>query len=397
MTAQDFATDSVIKAPATAAASPTRSRLPSLTGLRFPAALLVFAFHSALPFPDIRLLSSDSTERRWYGLVGQAGGLGVTFFFVLSGFILTWSARAGDTTRAFWRRRFVKIVPTYFASWLLAFVLVAAPFTTVRQAVFSFFLLQSWVPDVSVFFAVNNPGWSLSTEAFFYLSFPLLYAGLRRIQARRLKWWTAAVALALVLTPLLTTMLIPHGSAMVPKPSEPLNYFWFAYIFPPPRVLDFLLGMFVARLVIEGRWYDIGIRRASALLALGYLVAGFVPVLYSLRVACVFPAALLVAAGALADVRGRPTPFAGRVAVWLGEISYAFYLIHYTVIRLVRKELGTGQFSLPATIAIWLAEIAISLFCSWLLYALVERPLTRRWSRPRRLRVAVLPQSEPAR
>ena len=402
MTAQDIDTKSGASAPATpvpatAGGRPRRSRLPTLTGLRFPAALLVFAFHSSLPFPEMRLLASDSAERHWYGLVAQAGGLGVTFFFVLSGFILTWSARAGDTTTAFWRRRFVKIVPTYMVGWIAAFVFIAAPITTLRQGLFSFFLLQSWVPDVSVFFAVNNPGWSLSTEAFFYLCFPLIYLGVRRISPQRLKWWTAAVVAGIALTPLITTTLLPHGTAMVPKPSEPLNYFWFAYIFPPMRVLDFALGMLVARLVLERRWYDIGIWRAAALLGVGYVAAGFAPVLYSLRVVCVVPAALLIAAGALADEQGRRTPFGGRIAVWLGEISYAFYLVHYTVIRVVRKDLGTQQFGIAATIGLWLVEIAISVFFSWLLFALVERPLTRRWSRPRRQVPAAQLATAPAR
>ncbi|MCG8970427.1 acyltransferase family protein [Streptomyces sp. CL12-4] len=105
-----MATDQVLtgSAPAgargTSADPPPRrapSRLPSLTGLRFLAALAVFAHHAFLPIPPLRLLADDATEFRLYRWFNQAGGLGVSFFFVLSGFVLTWSARHDDTTTSF--------------------------------------------------------------------------------------------------------------------------------------------------------------------------------------------------------------------------------------------------------------------------------------------------------
>src|SRR5207244_705333 len=110
----------------TETAGPRFTRLPSLTGLRFYAALLVFLSHAALPIATIRLLADDNTEYTFLWLARPAGGLGVTFFFVLSGFILTWSARPTDTARAFWRRRAAKIIPSYVVAWVLAMVLVAA-------------------------------------------------------------------------------------------------------------------------------------------------------------------------------------------------------------------------------------------------------------------------------
>jgi peptidoglycan/LPS O-acetylase OafA/YrhL len=80
--------------PATARA-PLR-KLPSLTGLRWVAAMLVFGFHvgtmHVIAEPDYQAAVS-----RLFTL----GLSGVQFFFTLSGFVLVWSARPGDTPLAF--------------------------------------------------------------------------------------------------------------------------------------------------------------------------------------------------------------------------------------------------------------------------------------------------------
>lgn len=364
------------------------SRLPTLTGLRFPAALLVFFFHSSLMFPNIRLFADTGLEKGYYATFAQAGGLGVTFFFVLSGFILAWSARPGDVARAFWRRRYVKIVPVYLVTWALAMVLVAGATTTRSQGLATFFMVQSWVPDVATYWGVNAPGWSLSDEVLFYLLFPVLFWAIKRIPAQRLKYWIGAVVAAVALTPLLTYAVIPQGTATVPNwPTDSANWFWFAYVFPPARLLDFALGILVARAVTAGRWRDIGMAWSGLLLVASYVAASFAPLLYGLRVLCVVPAALLIAAGATADSEGRFSVFRSRPMVWLGEVSFAFYLVHFTVLNYVRKLLGGQLFGTLPSAAILLGDVVISLLVSWALYAWVEKPLTRRWSRPARGRL----------
>ncbi|MTI46157.1 acyltransferase [Roseibium hamelinense] len=77
-------------------------RLDTLTGLRGYAALLVVAFHISLN----RFFAGDAgfVEPGKF-LLSNAGWFGVTFFFVLSGFVLTWSLREDDTPGRFmWRR-----------------------------------------------------------------------------------------------------------------------------------------------------------------------------------------------------------------------------------------------------------------------------------------------------
>lgn len=376
-------TDMAAPAPAKRRAS----RLDTLTGLRFPAALLVFLFHASLPYAEVRLFANNALEQDFTRVLAQAGALGVTFFFALSGFVLTWSARPGDTAPSFWRRRFIKIVPNYAVAWTLAMVLYAAANTEVYRAVLSFFMLQVWVPDFATNLAVNPPSWSLAVEAIFYLSFPLLYLGIKRIRAARLKYWICGTIAAVFATPLLTYALVPAGTAMMDnEPDTSAVHFWFAYVLPLPRLLDFALGILVARAVMSGRWRNIGMVWSGALLAVSYAIASYVPHLYGQRAVCLIPAVLLIAAGALADDEGRFSLFRNRAMIWLGEVSFAFYLLHYVVLAYTRQLLGVELFSTPVAVALLVAEVGITLVLSWALYALVERPITRRWSRSRKAR-----------
>src|ERR1700759_5048424 len=96
------------------------SRLPSLTGLRFVAAFLVFTSDVTAT----KLFSDQGLSDFLSRYVSRSGCLGVRFFFVLSGFILTWNAKAGDPPGRFYRRRLVKIYPNHFVTWLAGLLLM---------------------------------------------------------------------------------------------------------------------------------------------------------------------------------------------------------------------------------------------------------------------------------
>ncbi|MHC6625847.1 acyltransferase family protein [Streptomyces globosus] len=373
------------------------TRLDTLTGLRFPAAFVVFLYHAALlAFLGVPWLSSSSAAAAYYDAVAHAGALGVTFFFVLSGFVLTWSARETDTAPRFWRRRFLKIVPNYVLVWALAMLVFAAPITDTTIGLLNFFMVQVWYPDFAINFGVNPAGWSLGVEAVFYLLFPVLIHWIRKIPAHRLNLWAAAVAAGIIATPFLSELLVPAGTAMMDtEPDTSVNQYFVSYILPLPRVLDFALGILVARSVMAGRWRNIGMVWSGVLLAASYAVGYFTPPIYSTRAVCVIPAALLIAAGAIADAEGRFTLFRNRAMVWLGDISFAFYLVHYTVMVALWKLLGSKAYSVPEAVALAVLFIAAGILASWALYALVERPITRRWSNPRRKPAVVRPTPEP--
>jgi peptidoglycan/LPS O-acetylase OafA/YrhL len=355
------------------------TRLPSLTGLRWIAAFMVFGFHiSVVGLVDT---GSAGTVMRW--VFGQ-GAVGVSFFFILSGFVLAWSARTGDTPRRFWQRRFAKIYPNHFVTWVpaLAVAVLAGTTITVPIVFTNLFLVHAWVPDIDVFYGMNSVSWSLACEAFFYLMFPLLFAGLRRLPERAL--WPSTVAVMLVI------WLIPVAVRLL---SEDLHY-WAIWVFPVSRLPEFVLGILLARVVRAGRWPDLGVAPFAVLAVGAYIASAWLPFSFRIVAGTAIPLALLIAAVAVADVKDRPFPLRARWAVWLGEVSFAFYLLHLLGLRLVARVFG-AEHSTVVEVGLVLVTLGAAVFGSWLLFIWVERPGMRIFG-PRRRTDAQSPEPVPA-
>jgi peptidoglycan/LPS O-acetylase OafA/YrhL len=293
------------------------SRLPALTGLRWAAALVVFGQHLLEQFFDPHLQAPRHVKSVIWALLVNGGALGVSFFFVLSGFVLAWSARPGEPSARFWWRRFSKIYPATLATTLAAIVVVggAGPVQLATHLT----LTQSWVPDHAVYGALNPVSWSLSGEAFFYLCFPLLLAGLRRLRPGGL--WAVCAALA--------GFVLALAVALVPldRPAA----LWIGYLFPPVRMAEFTIGIAVALLMRQGAWRGPGLRWSLLLVVPAAAVSLLAPFPVNQHALTLVPVTLVVAAAARADLQGVPTIWARPFMVYLGELSFAFYLVHYLV------------------------------------------------------------------
>jgi peptidoglycan/LPS O-acetylase OafA/YrhL len=163
--------------------------------------------------------------------------------------------------------------------------------------------------------------------------------------------------------------------------------FWFTYIFPPVRLLEFLCGIVLALEVRAGRWPRVPVPAAWLLLLIGYLAAGEAgiwnghpgfTVYYGYVATTIIPFIVLIGAYATRDVRGAPSFFRRTTMIRLGDWSYAFYLVHFLVIEVFIHATHTWQPSfVPAALtAVGLFVVALSL--SALLYHTVERPLESR-------------------
>jgi peptidoglycan/LPS O-acetylase OafA/YrhL len=339
-------------------------RLPSLTSLRWFAAAAVFLAHADLVTANTAI--GPALDR-----IGPQGVTGVSFFFMLSGFVLAWTYQPGDTVRDFYRRRIARILPAYLIVTAAALVFVITVLDVhgtvpLLKTIFPATLLQAWVPEPSVYGAGNWVAWSMSAEVFFYALFPLLIGPVMRLDRRRLVWLMGACAVVAILAPLTL------------QPSAETEFtFWVIYINPLYRLLEFVIGMCICALIRGGLRLRIPPIGAAAIALAAYLAAYEVP-LYASRVATtVVPFAVLIFAFAEADLDGRRTGVRHPFLIRLGQWSYAFYLVHSLVLR--SAQLVADQH--PSTVwrgSLLLGSFVLATLIAYLLFRFVEVPLERR-------------------
>ncbi|MFF8384743.1 acyltransferase family protein [Streptomyces kanasensis] len=346
-----------------------RDRLPSLTGLRFWAALVVVLYHLSRQVGEVPWISAAT----WYGRSG------VTFFFVLSGFVLAWTYDGRRVpVKVFLWRRFARIWPLLAVTTALSAAAYAVLGTevSVRAVAATLLLANAWLPDPDLLRGGNPAAWSLSDEAWFYLLFPLLTA-VPWLRSARGRLGVAVAVCAVVPAVWLCGAVI----------ADPVVRSWALGYFPVTRTPQFLLGVVAGLAVARGWRPPLRPGAAVALVAAWHLAlvpwSRAVPdaLWYSPYQASQLLStplfALLVAAAAHADLHGRRTGLAGPRSIRLGHWSFAWYLVHEIVIRLWTGAYGRPE-GLAATARVWLLVIAASLALSAAAYHWVERPCERR-------------------
>ncbi|WP_255529972.1 acyltransferase [Planomonospora sp. ID67723] len=365
-----------------------RGDLPALTGMRIIAALLVFLSHVIFPFTmgnhdPATPFADDGITQTLVWLFYPGGSIGVSFFFILSGFVITWSAKPGDRIRAYYRRRVVKIMPNHVVTWALAMLLFAGSYTAL-WGLPNLLLLNPFTTDNGIWGGANMPAWSLSAEMLFYLLFPALIIPIRKIADNRL-WLWAGVAVAGMAAVCLVTLTLVPDAPKYPGEVLSLTQFWFVYLFPPVRLFEFVLGMILARIVIAGRWPRIGMLPVTALLVAAYAATLYIPWPYSVSLVTAVPFALAIGTFAKANLDGRKTFFGTRPMVWLGQISFGFYLTQSIVLYWLREAvLGQAEYGPVGGTLLIIALAGATVVTGWLLYTLVERPAMKYWSKPRK-------------
>ncbi|GAF03935.1 acyltransferase family protein [Saccharicrinis fermentans] len=144
-----------------------------LTSLRFIFAFMVFTSHLSF-FEESR----SGILTRIYNSVLHEGYIGVSFFFILSGFILAYNYQDGilknrESIKKFYLARFARIFPLHILTLIISIPLSYGIFMEDRsiwlsQLVTNLPLMQSYIPVKSIYFSFNAPSWSISDEMFFY-------------------------------------------------------------------------------------------------------------------------------------------------------------------------------------------------------------------------------------
>ncbi len=366
-----------------------KKQLLELTSTRFFAAMAVLLGH----FNE--WLDLPSWLSRWI-----AGGFGVSFFFVLSGFILTyvyWEHFEGGVARRGYRRylvaRFARIYPSY-AMGLVLITLLYVLANVVRPGAFGFppnpvtswllnlFALQTFAPSFETQQMWNGPSWSISTEFGFYLACPLILAGLARYvrsTRRLLALFAANVAFAIAMQALVLVLVFKHGWSQQfwLDTVASRNIFW--------RLPEFLTGVVAARLLYGGHlpWLQSAAARNALLLA-SFALVSFLNVApwptentailvmrqFRLEVAYMIPFAGIVLA--LAAGPTLASPVLKRPSwVFLGDISYGIYIYHWIPWTIVAHAKAHGWNVTPGIVT---GVVAATILFSAASYIWYEKP-----------------------
>lgn len=363
----------------------SEQKLGALTALRFFAAFLVVIGHTRNDFLPL----NDFPENL---IFNQA----VTFFFVLSGFILTYvypQLPDFKSTKEFLVKRVARLWPLHVSTFFLDKALVMPALVTVSGtapkflvALMNVLMLHAWVPLAQFFFSYNAPSWSISAEFFFYLCFPLLLFLLRK------NFW-----LPLGLSFLVVCCFVGICNYFnLGEDTAGWNMEGLLYINPAVRIFEFITGMMTATLFTRIRPTIQTVMTSSAKVLLTGTV--FELMAFAFAIDCMF---------STVPVSSATVPFIGEAgAYWLknsivpllsfnilimvtafgrglvsrflalppmvllGDISYAVYLIHYPLLMYRRCYLPQEN-----TIYSLIAFIVLLLIVSHLLFVIVERPV----------------------
>lgn len=358
--------------------SGTKSRyIPALDGLRAFAVLAVIAYHLGM---------------QW----APGGLLGVTVFFVLSGYLITslllieWDNTDTIDLPQFWLRRVRRLMPAI----VLVIVCTAALCTLLEHSLLTKLRDDMWAAllwvtnwwyifqDASYFDALGAPSplthfWSLAIEEQFYLVWPVVLlvahkAGVKRTAMRNATLAIAllsALEMALLYNPLDDPSRVYYGTDT--RAFSLLIGAWLAFVWP-----SHLLGAQKSvhltkqvRSILDG----VGLVALVALLALIVFVDGFSPFLYrgGILLASILTAIVIA-------VMVHPASLLGRIAgakplVWIGLRSYGIYLWHFPLFLLMNPRNFTGE----TPWWMYLVQVAVVFACAAFSYRFVENPLRK--------------------
>lgn len=363
----------------------------ALSGLRIVAAVWVVLFH----FRPLLAQAAPDLSSALAPLL-DCGAQGVDLFFILSGFVLTWtyldrmghswSTRA--TVRFLWLR-LARVWPVYLvtmhlaAAWIILTLNVghvpspAVDQLTATNYLRQLFLVQLWFQPFFDGSSWNGPAWSISAEWLAYLLFGALILVVFRVarvtRARGLLW----LAIGASLPP--TLLLLAAGEFYTPWSWLPRIVMQFTAgalacaavrkLRPTARARRGfgLLSVLIAATIVGALYYLDAHPPASIRDASGLVDVLFVPLVVTLA----------VGAGTL------PRLLSARLMVYLGHISFGLYMVHELVHTAWNWAAVQFEITLtpgPAAQAVVLGLLAVSTLAAAVLYHVVEEP-ARLWMR----------------
>lgn len=307
----------------------------------------------------------------------DAGGdCGVSFFFILSGFVMTlaYGEKAASerfSYRRFMVRRMAKLYPLHLLC-LLAFVVINIKSMDAEALVRllpNLLLIQSWLPSADYYFSGNAVSWFLSDILLCYAVFPFVCRAIRRMTPAALTFTWAAVLMAYSL------LLCNVTNAMTNT---------FIYVFPPVRTVDFALGITIWRVaewtkrhrpdIAENR-LAINAAELAVFAALAATLAAHPYVNLQIRTACLFwPVCAAVILLFVCERQGGVVAWLLRrkALIWLGNITFPMFMVHQMAINVTLRTSSrisgfigepsyTGMLTLCAATTLLAATLALKI------------------------------------
>jgi peptidoglycan/LPS O-acetylase OafA/YrhL len=375
-----------------------RHFIGSLTGLRFVAAATVAIGHGSL-----------SLRQDWLAqLVAQISSIGMTLFFVLSGFVLWLNYASRIQCAPFWFAlrefaiaRFARLYPMYIVvvlgivGWLIVRRGVGAP-----SLGFILTMTQAWFPVLNgTMLVAVVPSlehlWSISVELFFYLLFPAVCLLFGRVGQLRFMVILGVINVATFAVAILVFFV--YGDAILHAVAPSFGeggMQWLTYYSPYLHVSQFLAGCIAAMIYARLAAVEISIRgRRRAAILFWLAIAGLLVTPVALFFQPSWAAASLwieiavrldeVACFSVILIATSRYGFArflgSRPLVLGGECSYSIYLLHPFLIRLAM--IGKSETPpLPEFLFRLCVFVAIVTVVACLTYLLIEAP-ARTWLR----------------
>lgn len=336
----------------------------TLTSLRLIFALMVFGAHC--------YVIDDIFSTHFF----KEGFVGVSFFFVLSGFIIAYNYQKKlqekeITRRTFWVARIARVYPLHWLTLFIAvilgdYVVASGGLDWCRHFLASLTLTHAYIPEADYYFSFNSPSWSLCCEQLFYICFPFLVP-----LTRNYKY--------LLYIFCVTAILLVVGMHFTPE--EEIKGYW--YVNPITRFPDFIAGMLLFPLYERLKDKPITFRQGS-LMEIGavilfltfYMCASEIPKVY--RYSCFYwlpVAVVLISFSLQKGILSRI--LSHRFLVVGGEISYGFYLIHLFILLSYAKWQKEAGFDIAWYISVPVL-FGITVLLSLLSYRYFERPMNKR-------------------
>jgi peptidoglycan/LPS O-acetylase OafA/YrhL len=292
-------------------------RIEQLTFTRFIAALLIVSFHFVRG-------SNEISEDLIQFIIKQAN-VAVSYFFILSGFVMIIAYHKKSTIRFFQYiiSRLARIYPVYLFAIILLFTLYVLSENLDCEALFlNLLMIQAWVPGKALLF--NIPGWSLSVELFFYMTFPLLFNYIySKFNYLKLIF---PIIIFWVGSQILFHFLI-NQNYLLDLSFSKIDLLYFPLMHVNSFLIGNLAGLYFVNKKVSPQNFDFEILGVVLLiiLALKFPIGlnfhnGFLALLFA-------PLILLIAIN-----NGKITAlFKSKICIFLGEISFGIYIFQFVV------------------------------------------------------------------